>query len=104
MIMRLATRSLLPLLVVAACSQQDPPRPGSEVLGKTRALSAAMCACKDKACGQPLRVQWDALTHEISGVTFSAEQVDGLATEDQRFMRCMAGFDPPPNPPPNPSN
>jgi hypothetical protein len=83
-------------LVLVACSQQDPPPPGSEILGKTRALSAAMCACKDKACGQPLRVQWDALTREISGVTFSADQVEGLAAEDQRFMACMARFDVPP--------
>ena len=81
------------LLLAAACRQQEPPPPGSEILEKTRALSAAMCACKDKACGQPLRLQWDNLTREISGVTFSAEQVEGLATEDQRFMRCMAALD-----------
>jgi len=80
--------------VLAACRQAEPPPPGSEILAKTRALSAAMCACKDKACGQPLRLQWDALTREISGVTFSADQVEGLATEDQRFMTCMAALDP----------
>jgi len=87
-------RAVLLLVLVAACRQAEPPPPGSEILGKTRGLSAAMCACKDKACGQPLRVQWDALTREFSGVTFSAEQVEGLATEDQRFMRCMAALDP----------
>ncbi|MBA3454437.1 MAG: hypothetical protein H0T42_15205 [Deltaproteobacteria bacterium] len=79
---------------VSACKQAEPPPPGSEILAKTRSLSAAMCACKDQACGQPLRLQWDALTKEISGVTFSAEQVEGLATEDQRFMRCMAALAP----------
>lgn len=77
-----------------ACRQAEPPPPGSEILEKTRALSAAMCACKDQACGQPLRLHWDALTKEISGVTFSADQVEGLATEDQRFMRCMAALAP----------
>lgn len=87
-------RILLVLVVAAACRQQEPPPPGSEILAKTRALSAAMCACKDKACGQPLRQHWDALTREISGVTFSSDQVEGLATEDQRFMRCMAALDP----------
>jgi hypothetical protein len=86
-------RAFALLLLVAACRQQDPPPPGSEILAKTRAMSAAMCACADKACGQPLRVKWDELTREISGVTFSAEQVEGLATEDQRFMRCMAALD-----------
>lgn len=82
-------RALALVIVVAACRQQDPPPPGSEILAKTRALSAAMCACKDRTCAEPLRRDWDALTREISGVTFSAEQVEGLATEDQRFMRCM---------------
>ena len=87
-------RAFALLLLVAACRQAEPPAPGSEILAKTRALSAAMCACKDKTCGQPLRLQWDDLTKEISGVTFSAEQVEGLANEDQRFMRCMAALDP----------
>ena len=89
-------RSLLAIVVaLAACRQQESPPPGIEILAKTRALSAAMCACKDKACGQPLRLRWDALTKEISGVTFSADQVEGLATEDQRFMRCMEALDAP---------
>ena len=89
-------RAFALLLLVAACRQADTPPPGSEILAKTRAMSAAMCACADKACGQPLRLQWDALTREISGVTFSAEQVEGLATEDQRFMRCMEALAPVP--------
>ncbi len=87
-------RALAVLVLVAACRQQEPPPPGSEILAKTRALSAAMCACKDRACGEPLRRDWDALTKEFSGVTFSAEQVEGLATEDQRFMRCMEALAP----------
>jgi len=80
--------------LLAACKQQEPAPPGSAILARTRTLSAAMCACKDKACGTPLRSEWDNLTREISGVTFSAEQVEGLATEDQRFMTCMAALDP----------
>ena len=87
-------RTLALLVLLAACRQQEPPPPGSEILAKTRALSAAMCACKDRACAEPLRGHWDALTREISGVTFSADQVDGLATEDQRFMRCMEALAP----------
>jgi len=89
-------RALVSLVfALSACKQAEEPPPGSAILAKTRALSAAMCACKDKACGTPLRVEWDALTREISGVTFSADQVEGLATEDQRFMTCMAALDPP---------
>jgi len=87
-------RWALLLAVVAACRQAQPPPPGSEILAKTRALAAAMCACKDKACGQPLRLQWDDLTREFSGVTFSADQVEGLAIEDQRFVTCMAALEP----------
>jgi hypothetical protein len=88
--------ALVPLVAIlagAGCKQATEPPPASALLAKTRALSAEMCACTDKACGTPLRVAWDELTHEISGVTFSAEQVDGLATEDQRFFRCMAALD-----------
>ena len=80
------------VLALAACKQSTEPAPASEILAKTRALSAQMCACKDKACGEPLRLQWDELTRQISGVTFTAEQVEGLATEDQRFMKCMAAL------------
>lgn len=82
------------VLALAACKQSTEPAPGSEILAKTRALSAQMCACKDAACGAPLRLAWDALTREISGVTFTVEQVEGLAIEDQRFTRCMAKLDP----------
>lgn len=81
------------VLGAGACKQAIEPPPGSSILQQSRALSAAMCACKDKACGTPLRVQWDELTKEISGVTFTAEQVEGLAVEDQRFMRCMEALD-----------
>ncbi|MDB4961525.1 MAG: hypothetical protein JWP01_1524 [Myxococcales bacterium] len=89
-------RVLVLLVLAAACKQAEPPAPGSEILAKTRALSAQMCACKDKACATPLRASWDELTREISGVTFTADQVEGLATEDQRFMKCMAALDPVP--------
>ena len=78
---------------LGGCKQATEPPPGSAILAKTRALSAQMCACPDKACGAPLRVQWDALTREISGVTFTEDQVQGLAIEDQRFMRCMEALD-----------
>lgn len=77
------------LLVACACRQAEVPPPGGEILRRARALSAQMCACRDRTCGAPLRVRWDALTREISGVTFSAEQVEGLTTEDQRFTACM---------------
>lgn len=93
--MRLRTIApIVAALAWCACKQATEPPPGSAVLEKTRALAAQMCACKDRGCGTPLRVAWDALTHEISGVTFSADQVEGLATEDQRFFRCMAALSP----------
>ena len=36
--------------------------------------------------------EMETLTREISGVTFSADQAEGLTTEDQRFTACMAAL------------
>jgi len=80
-------------LALAACKQAKEPAAASEVLARSRELAAAMCACKDKACGAPLRTQWDELTKLLHGATFTEEQVEGLATEDTRFTRCMASLD-----------
>lgn len=86
-------RALLVVIALAGCKQATEPPPGSAILQRSRDLAAKMCACADQACGEPLRVAWQALTKEISGVTFTADQVEGLATEDQRFFRCMARLD-----------
>jgi hypothetical protein len=83
------------------CKQSKAPTPASELLDKVRALSAKACACKDRACVEPLLVEWNALTNAIggsgavSGGTFTEEQVEGLATEDERFMKCAGSFAPP---------
>jgi hypothetical protein len=78
------------VLVLAACKQAKEPAAPSEVLERSRALSAAMCACKDKACAAPLLKEWDDLTKLLHGATFTEEQVEGLEAEDTRFTRCTA--------------
>jgi hypothetical protein len=78
---------------VAACGHGSAPPEGSAILSSSKGLADQMCACKDKACGTPLRPQWDALTKEISGASFTTEQVDALAQQDQRFFKCMAALD-----------
>ena len=92
-----------PLLLVAivslfACKQAKEPTPASELLETARGLSAKACACKDKACAEPLLREWNAMTTaiggsgEVAGGTFTAEQVEGLATEDERMMKCVGAL------------
>ena len=86
-------RALAVILALGACKQAKEPAAASEVLAKSRALAAAMCACKDKACGAPLRTQWQELTELLHGAEFTDDQVEGLTTEDVRFSRCMAALE-----------
>lgn len=85
-------RALLAFVLVAGCKQSKEPAPGSDVLAKSRELATQMCACKDKACGRALKAQWQALTEMLHGAEFTEEQVAGLATEDERFSRCMTAL------------
>ena len=85
-------RALWIVLAVGACKQATEPAAPSEVLAKSRELSAAMCACTTKACAQPLLQQWSELTKLLHGATFTEDQVEGLTTEDTRFERCMTAL------------
>ena len=88
------------LLVVAlaACKQAKEKPPASALLTTVRALSEKACACKDAACVAPLMQEWSSLTDAVSGsgkvagVEFTDEQVQGLATEDERFMKCVSAI------------
>lgn len=92
------TRALALVLALAACKQAKEPTPAGELLTKVRDLSAKACACTDRACIEPLMKEWNALTTaigeggKVSGGTFTEEQVEGLATEDERFMKCVDKF------------
>ncbi len=90
-----AIRGVVIALVASAagCGHGSAPAEGGAILNSSKALADQMCACKDKACGAPLRPRWDALTKEISGSSFTPEQVDALAQQDQRFFKCMAALD-----------
>jgi hypothetical protein len=79
----------LALALGAGCKLAKEPPPGSELLGKARDLAARMCACTARPCAEPLLEAWNDLRHQLAGVTFTEEQVEGLANEDQRFVRCM---------------
>ncbi|HVK82896.1 MAG TPA: hypothetical protein VM513_02260 [Kofleriaceae bacterium] len=87
-------RAAFALVIVAACKQAHDPPAGSAILAQSRELAAKMCACKDAACAQPLREQWNALTKSLPGAEFTAEQVEGLAAEDQRFVACWSALAP----------
>ncbi len=80
------------LVVLGACKQAPEPAPASEVLAKTRALAAQICACKDKGCAAPLLAAWNENTKLLHGATFTEEQVEGLTTEDTRVERCTAAL------------
>lgn len=85
-------RVLAALALCAACKQAKEPAAGSEVLAKSREVAASMCACKDQACGRALQPAWQELTAMLHGAELTDEQVEGLATEDERFSRCMAAL------------
>lgn len=80
---------VLSLAVLPGCEQAKEPAQASAVLARAREIAARMCACADMACGAQLRTAWDELSQQLHGATFTEEQVEGLATEDQRFIRCM---------------
>lgn len=79
--------ALIALLV--GCKQAKEASPAADVIAKSRALSSAMCACTDRACGTRLKTEWHDLTEMLHGATFTEEQVEALATEDDRFQKCM---------------
>lgn len=97
-----ATRAavVFTLAALGACKQAKEPTPASELLAKVRTLSAQACACADRACVEPILREWNALTTaigeggKVSGGTFTEEQVEGLATEDERLVKCVARFAP----------
>ena len=76
-------------IALAACKQAKEPSPAADVIAKSRALSAAVCACTDRTCGAKLKIEWNELTAMLHGATFTEEQVEALATEDDRFSKCM---------------
>lgn len=82
-------KALLILATLAACKQAKEPAPAAEVIAKSRALSAQMCACTDRACGAKLKTAWNELTSMMHGASFTEEEVEALATEDERFQKCM---------------
>lgn len=94
------------LAALVACKQAKEPTPASELLAKVRTLSAQACACADRACVEPILREWNALTTaigeggKVSGGTFTEEQVEGLATEDERLVKCVARFAPADTAPP----
>ena len=96
-------RALAIAILLAACKQAKEPTPASELLAQVRTLSAKVCACTDIACVEPLMREWNALTTgigaggKVSGGTFTEEQVEGLAVEDERFMKCVGRFAGSPN-------
>ncbi|MFN0248827.1 MAG: hypothetical protein ACKV2T_18200 [Kofleriaceae bacterium] len=86
------------IFALGACKQAKEPTPASELLAKVRALAAKACACPDRACVEPLLREWNSLTTaigeggKVSGGAFTEEQVQGLVTEDERFMKCVAAY------------
>lgn len=91
-------RLALCLVILAACKQAKAPTPASELIAKVRDLAAKACACRDKACLEPLTTEWNGLTNalggsgKVSGTDFAEEQVEALTTEDERFSKCVAAI------------
>ena len=87
-----ASLLLLLVLVAAGCKQAHEPVSAADVLARARALATELCACRDRACVASHRAAWLALAHDLHGGTYSADQAEGLATEDQRISRCLEAW------------
>lgn len=84
---------VLVLIVVAACSKSDGPAP-SPLVGKTRALADKLCACRDAACAAPIDAEWNAIAKDQPSRQLSADDVEALANETQRYAGCLAKLRP----------
>ncbi len=83
------TAAVLATTVFAgACSKQT-DAPPSPVITKSRALADQVCACTTVACADPIDRQWAALATEVGKSQFAAADVEAMAEESQRYLRCL---------------
>jgi hypothetical protein len=75
----------LAVLVLVACSENTAPK-ASPLVGDSRKLADKMCACHEAACADAIEKEWNAL---LASHTLSADDVDKLAAETQRFTNCL---------------
>jgi hypothetical protein len=86
-----AMRWTVLLVVVFGCSK-DASAPVSPLVGQSRTLVDKLCACPagDAACVATVDEKWNELASDRAAQTLSAEDVDALAAEAQRYAKCLA--------------
>ena len=77
------------LIALIACSKTDGSSP-SPLVGKSRALANQVCTCRDAACIAPIEAQWNELANHQQAQQLSADDVEALASEAQRYAKCVA--------------
>ncbi|MBA3397075.1 MAG: hypothetical protein H0T89_30880 [Deltaproteobacteria bacterium] len=78
---------VMSVVTAGACSKRS-DAPPSPVIAKSRALADQACACTTVACADPIDRQWAALASETSA-SLAADDVDAMAEESQRYLRCL---------------
>ena len=79
------------VLLVAACSKDAPK--ASPLVDQARSLANEMCACRDRICSDAVATKWTALTKDQQ---LTAEDVEAIAYETQRFDKCLESISSPP--------
>lgn len=103
-----AACAIAALLLAAACGSRDDGRAGTSAgsAGTKNALFAAVdaaCACRDDACRDRARTQWDAAVAQrpafedpttMSGAAVAAELADSVVYDELRkkFHGCVARY------------
>ena len=82
-------RWVVALLVVIGCSKDSGSKP-APLVGKSRDLVEAMCACRDAACAQQVDVQWNEVAKDQTSRQLSADDVEALADLTNRYTKCMS--------------
>ena len=78
-------------LLVFGCSK-DASLPSSPLVGKSRALATKLCACKTRSCAEAIDAEWNAVAKDQTTQQLTAEDIEALATETQRYTQCLAAL------------
>jgi|MudIll2142460700_1097286.scaffolds.fasta_scaffold31585_3 hypothetical protein len=84
-----AMRWWIALLVSSVACSKDAPA-SSPLVGESRALVDRMCACRDTACANAVDSQWNDVAKSQPAQQLSADDIEALARETQRYAQCLA--------------
>jgi len=89
---------ILALSLTIACGGYQ--QPGSELVGELTTIKTEMCACRDHACSQRVKADYDALEQRGAQRYDSMDEIPPdvrtrLTTLDGELRACMRALAPP---------